>query len=199
MGNSCCKLVPTIAKHNLFKRFVKLKGMIIIVFLQYLTPRQVARFSQLNRACRDLLVARGSSASVNFAVLFKSWGLNIGCDFATIMFQKSLRPVLTLADCLRSIKTSKKFMVRKGEACNNYGPSAPQIVSLRYPSEELWDATCNRGFNELLNWRPTHMIYRPDTENTATDFCLGFDCSTTCNRNSPKEEKGMTHKVEIPQ
>jgi hypothetical protein len=50
--------------------------MTVIELFPYLNVWDLARFSQLNRACNELLNPR-SNQCVNFKVLFKAWGINL--------------------------------------------------------------------------------------------------------------------------
>ena len=53
-----------------------LKGMCQVILFKFLTPRDLARFSQINKQSKDLLDPK-SKCCVNFKVLFEAWGIQI--------------------------------------------------------------------------------------------------------------------------
>ena len=66
-------LADIAATHEYFKLFVQLRGPFMMVFLPYLSKRQINRFNRLNKKCNALINPRVDS-SVNYKVLYEAWG-----------------------------------------------------------------------------------------------------------------------------
>ena len=59
-----------------FEQMVKCnKLMTVIILFPYFSPKDLALFCQINKACTDII-----RNYVNFEVLFKVWGINLTPD-----------------------------------------------------------------------------------------------------------------------
>ena len=78
------------------------KGMVVIILFPYLSPRELARFCQLNKSCCQLLLKY-----VNFQVLFEAWGICLSpaeVEETRISISRALQMALKLKSIVKSLR-----------------------------------------------------------------------------------------------